>query len=138
MRLEQRLQVDAQMLKHLGIRVNPDGLGTNQDGAGNAPLLYLQVEPHMVNALEFCHGGILYALADTACAYALAVDGFSPATVDASVTYVRAARLGERLHADTEILKQGARSASCDVRVHNSAGDLILVYRGTCANVVRS
>lgn len=131
MKLRARVAEDAQMLAHLGIGVDAQALA--QPDAGK-PLLYLDVAPHMVNALEFCHGGVVYALADTACAYALGVDDFVPATVDASVTYIRPGRVRERLWAHTEIIRQTKRLGTCEVRVINPQGQLVLVYRGTCAN----
>lgn len=131
MNIRARVSQDAQMLAHLGIGVDSDAL--EQPLAGR-PLLYLDVAPHLVNALEFCHGGVVYALADTACAYALGADSFVPATIDASVTYIRPGRVGERLWAHTEIIRQTKRLGTCEVRVLNPAGELVLVYRGTCAN----
>ncbi len=134
MRISARVAEDAQMLAYLGIGVDTAGLELDD---ASKPLLYLDVASHMVNALEFCHGGLVYALADTACAYALGADGFAPATVDASVTYIRPGRLGERLWAHTEIIRQSKRLGTCEVRVFNPAAQLVLVYRGTCANAAR-
>ena len=134
MNIKNRVAQDAQMLAHLGIGVDADVL---EGFDGRKPLLYLDVGSQMVNALEFCHGGVVYALADTACAYALGADDFAPATVDASVTYLKPGRLGERLWAHTEVLRQSSRLGTCEVRVLNPNQELVLVYRGTCANAAR-
>lgn len=134
MTLSVRIAEDARMLAHLGIGVDATAL---EPGAADKPLLYLDVAPHMVNALQFCHGGVVYALADTACAYALGADEFAPATIDASVSYVRPGRIGERLWAHTEIIRQSNRLGTCEVRVLNPAAQLVLAYRGTCANAMR-
>lgn len=134
MNIQHRVEQDAQMLEHLGICVDVSAL---EKFDASKPLLYLDVVAHMVNALEFCHGGIVYALADTACAYALGADDFAPATVDASVTYLRPGRLGERLWAHTEVLRQSGRMGTCEVRVLNPQAELVLIYRGTCANAAR-
>jgi len=135
MSIRARVAEDAAMLAHLGIGVDTDALAQEELGAR---LLYLDIAPHMVNALGFCHGGVVYALADTACAYALGVNDFVPATVDASVTYLRPGRVDERLWAHTEVIRQSKRLGTCEVRVINPAEELVLVYRGTCANAAPS
>ncbi|MEZ5560957.1 MAG: PaaI family thioesterase [Pseudomonadales bacterium] len=127
MGLGDRVAADRPLLKHLGIRVEP---------AGSQGLeLSLEVRPVMVNAQGFCHGGMLFVLADTACAYALAAAGAAPATVDASISYLRPALLGDRVLARAQVRRSGRRFGHCDVTLEDSAGRPLALYRGTCANL---
>lgn len=133
MNLNERIEADRRLLSHLGIEVDAEVLARSASDQG--PLLSMLVNDNMVNALGFCHGGLVYALADTACAYALGDRGIAPATLDASVTYLKPARLGDRISAHTQVLKAGKRTGHCEVRIKSDKGDTLAVYRGTCANV---
>ncbi len=130
MTLEERIQADAEMLEHLGIEVNSAALPAVE--------LALEVRGVLANALGFCHGGVVYSLADTACAYALGGAGFAPATIDASISYLKAGKTGDRLRTECDILRTGSRVGTVNVRVLNQHNELCAVYRGTCMNASRS
>ncbi|MGI9326122.1 MAG: PaaI family thioesterase [Pseudomonadales bacterium] len=124
---------NAPVFKRLGLFVDGD-LPTQP---GITPTLALQVDESMLNASGLCHGGIVYALADTACAWALMAAGVQPATVDASITYLRAASVGEKVVAHPRLLKRGRAVGSCDVQLLGKGNRLIACYRGTCLHVER-
>ena len=127
MDLQQRIVHDGRVLARLGITVDE----SSEDGVG----LRLTVARDMVNAGGVCHGGLLFALADTACAYALAEAGVSPVTVDANITYLRAAKLDATVIATAEVTRAGRRMGHCDVSLSLADGSLLARYRGTCANL---
>ncbi len=89
----------------------------------------------MLNAGGVCHGGLLFALADSACAYAVAEAGISPATVDANIAYLRGAKLGDEIVATAAVLQAGRRFGHCEVKLTRTDGDLIALFRATCANL---
>lgn len=124
---------NAPVFKRLGLFVDGD-LPTTP---GITPTLALQVDASMLNASGLCHGGIVYALADTACAWALMAAGAQPATVDASISYLRAASVGEKIVAHPRLLKRGRLIGSCDVQLLGEGDRLIASYRGTCLHVDR-
>lgn len=124
-RLRPHLEADAAVLARLGIQVGAVAEGHVE--------LYIEVTDSMVNMQGVCHGGLLFALADTACAYVLATTGGTPATVDASMTYLRPAPLGERVTAIASIVKSGKRMGFTVVRLEDREGDLLATFRGTCA-----
>ena len=98
--------------------------------------LTLEVTPRQVNAGGLCHGGFLFALADTALAYTLGAAGMVPATVDASITYLRPALLNDVVSAQIEPLRIGRTQGVVEVRlVRQADGVLLAVFRGTCANL---
>ena len=126
MDLQERIGRDQATLNRLGILV--DGV------ADRAPLLRMPVAADMLNAGEVCHGGLLFALADTAAAYALAEAGVTPLTVDAGITYLRGVRLNDEVSARAEVVRAGRKIGHCEVRLMLGDGTLAAVYRATCAN----
>ncbi len=128
MELSERLRIDAEMLAGLGIEFVGASAGLIE--------LSLEVTAARTNAQQFCHGGYLFALADTACAYVLGAAGHSPATVDANITFLKAAKAGDRVLASASLTSLGRRQGVAQVRLTRSADDVLLaVYRGTCVNL---
>lgn len=149
MTFEERIAADQGLLQTLGISVQTAGSGNssynhNNDsstssassGAASSWSLVLNVDAQRVNAGGMCHGGFLFALADTACAYALGDAGFRPATVDANITYLKPALLNDKVETDIDIIRLGRRQGVVDVRLRRVAdAALLAVFRGTCANL---
>jgi acyl-CoA thioesterase len=79
------------------------------------------------NYLGGVHGGLLAALIDTACFFPrpLLPSGQAATTLDLNVSYVRAATVGDRLMARSELLHLGRRTASLAVRVTDQQGRLV-------------
>lgn len=129
MDLQQRVATDTPLLELLGIRC----------GDLDEPIvLYLDVRQEMINAGGLCHGGFLYALADTACAYSLSQAGVAAATVAASITYLKPALAGETVTARAHVLKAGRRVCHSEVRLEKPSGELLATFRGTCVNTAGS
>ncbi|MFM7274213.1 MAG: hydroxyphenylacetyl-CoA thioesterase PaaI [Gammaproteobacteria bacterium] len=92
--------------------------------------LSMTVRQDMVNGHGICHGGFVFTLADSACAFAC--NGYDRVTVlqGARIELVRPAMLGDRLRAEARELHRGARSGIYDVQVHRQDGKLVAAFRG--------
>ena len=90
----------------------------------------MQVREDMVNGFDVCHGGLLFALADTA--FAFACNAYNSKTVAASgnIEFVRPAMLGDKLHAVALEDHRGRRNGYYTVRIENQDGDLVAMFRG--------
>lgn len=84
----------------------------------------------MLNGFGVCHGGHLFALADTA--FAFACNGHGPVTLAAGacIDFLRTAGEGDRLTARAELRSRGRRTGVYDVSVTNQDGIEIAVFRG--------
>lgn len=89
----------------------------------------LTVREELVNSHEFCHGGIVFALADTALAYASCSTNRTGVTQAASVTYTRPARLGDAITASAVVESDGRRATAATVRVTNQRGQLVALVQ---------
>ena len=100
-------------------------------GPGTARLSMV-VERRMINGQGVCHGGFIFALADSAFAFACNTDGTASVASHCSITFVRPARLNERLVASAAERHRAGRSGVYDVRVETAEGELVALFRGHC------
>ncbi|MEL6891437.1 MAG: hotdog fold thioesterase [Actinomycetota bacterium] len=84
----------------------------------------------MCNGLGVCHGGILFTLADTAMAHASNAGGERTLSTTASIEWIRAASVGDRLTARSSILDRRGRNTIHDIDVVNQGGERVAIVRG--------
>ena len=97
--------------------------------APGAARLSMTVEPRMINGTGTCHGGFIFTLADSAFAFACNTTGDVAVASQCSISFIRPARLGERLVATAEERHRAGRNGIYDVRV--TAGvELVAEFRG--------
>ena len=89
----------------------------------------LRVRPDMINGHAVAHGGIVFALADTA--FACACNSSGPVTVAASaeITFVSPARVNDELVAHASLRVRYGRRGVYDVTVRRGA-EVIAEFRG--------
>lgn len=98
-------------------------------------ILRLTVRDHHTNGLGNCHGGVTFALADSA--FAFACNSRNQATVaqQNSITYTSPARAGDTLTATAREVSLIGRSGIYDVTVTNQDGVTIAEFRGGSRSV---
>ncbi len=90
----------------------------------------MSVRDDMLNGFNITHGGLVFALADTA--FAIACNDGDQITVAAAaeITFLRSTGLGDELTATAEVRARSGRSGVYDVRVVDSAGNVVAEFRG--------
>jgi acyl-CoA thioesterase len=90
----------------------------------------MRVRPEMVNGHGSCHGGVVFALADSA--FAFACNSYNEATVAAaaSIDYLAAARAGDELTAEARELWRTRRNGIYEITVSNQHGERVALFRG--------
>lgn len=106
------------------------GLTVEQISPGRATCR-LVVREELLNIHSVCHGGLVFALADTALAYASSSKNRAGMTQSASIVFTRAARLGDVLLAAAAVESDGRRTSSCTVRVSNQHGHLVALVQAS-------
>jgi acyl-CoA thioesterase len=96
---------------------------------GHAVLAMHVTEP-MVNGHGMCHGGYVFALADSAFAYACNTYNRRTVAQHASITFLNPAQLGDRLVAKAVERQRAGRSGVYDVTVSREEGFVIAEFRG--------
>ncbi len=97
--------------------------------AGRA-LVELKVSERMTNGHGQCHGGFIFALADSAFGFACNSHNKRAVAQHCAITYIAPARLGDILRAEAIEQSRHGRSAITDVRVTRGDGTLIALFRG--------
>ena len=92
--------------------------------------LSMEITDFMLNGHGVAHGGFIFALADSA--FAFACNGYNQRTVghQASITYVAPGRRGERLTAVAREMYRAGRNGIYDVHVTNEHGEPVAEFRG--------
>jgi acyl-CoA thioesterase len=93
--------------------------------------LRMTVRQDMTNGFGVCHGGVTFAFADSALAFASNTGGKVTVSIENSMTYPAAVRVGDVLTADAEEEASSQRVAYYRVRVTGSDGAVVALFRGT-------
>ncbi len=93
--------------------------------------LRMQVRQDMTNGFGVCHGGVTFALADSALAFASNTSGKVAMSIDTSMTYPAPARVGDVLTAEAEEEASSQRLGYYRVRVTKTDGTVVALFRGT-------
>ena len=90
----------------------------------------MTVRADMVNGHRICHGGLIFALADSAFAFACNSYGDSTVAAAASIDFLAPAREGDELTANARELWRSGRSGLYEITVTNQRGERIALSRG--------
>ncbi|MGP8033480.1 MAG: hydroxyphenylacetyl-CoA thioesterase PaaI [Steroidobacteraceae bacterium] len=90
----------------------------------------MKVRADMVNGHRLCHGGIVFALADSA--FAFACNSYNESTVAAAgaIDFLSGAREGDELTADARELWRTRRNGIYEITVCNQRGERVALFRG--------
>lgn len=95
-----------------------------------AAILRLRVEAHHCNGHGICHGGVTYALADSAFAFACNSRNVRTVAHHNQISYVAPVQLGDVLTARACEVSLTGRNGIYDVRVTNQDGVAVAEFRG--------
>ncbi len=110
----------------------PAGLGIRfVEGSAGRAVVRLKVEKRHLNCNGACHGGLIFALADTAFGLASNSYGTVAAGIDAHITYHVAAKLGDVLTATATEVSRGRKIGVYRIEIATGEGVLIASFTGT-------
>jgi acyl-CoA thioesterase len=101
------------------------------DATVKRAVIRMTVRPEMVNGFGTAHGGIVFALADSAFAFATNSNGEISVAVDCSISYPTAVRPGDVLTATAVEQSSTNRLGFCDVTIRNQRSETVGHFRGT-------
>jgi acyl-CoA thioesterase len=93
--------------------------------------LRMVVREDMANGFGVCHGGVTFAFADSALAFVSNTGGKVTVSIENSMTYPAAVRVGDMLLAEAEREASSQRLAYYRVRVTREDGAVVALFRGT-------
>ena len=107
------------------------GLGMSLSSiAPGAAVITMLVRDDMTNGHSICHGGFIFALADSA--FAFACNSYGPRVVaqHCAIAFLKPAYLGDNLSASAVERAREGRSGIYDVTVKGEHGETIAEFRG--------
>ncbi|MCO8144104.1 hydroxyphenylacetyl-CoA thioesterase PaaI [Rhodovulum tesquicola] len=102
--------------------------------AGHA-VMRMRVASHHANGQGVCHGGVIFALADSAFAYACNSRNASTLAQHGTISFVAPAQVGEVLTATACERSLAGRNGIYDVRVETASGAVVAEMRGMSRSV---
>jgi acyl-CoA thioesterase len=106
----------------LGIRIE-----VNEPGRAVMSML---VREDMTNGFAITHGGMVFALADTAFAYACNEDEKVTVAAGADIAFLKSTTAGQTLTATAVRRVRSGRNGLYDVTVTDETGDVVAEFRG--------
>jgi len=103
--------------------------------APGAATMTLTVAEHHLNGHGSCHGGVIFALADSAFAFACNSDNRRAVAQHNQISYIAPGYLGEVLTAEARVINKTGRSGITDVTVTADDGRTIAVFRGASRQI---
>ena len=101
-----------------------------EDAREGYALVRMKVRPDMLNGHAIAHGGMIFALADTAFAYACNSRNESTVAQHASVAFLNPARVDDVLFAEAQESSRTGRSGIYHVTVRAGDGRMIAEFTG--------
>jgi acyl-CoA thioesterase len=98
-------------------------------GPGHAELT-MAVRADMLNGHAICHGGFIFALADSAFAFSCNSYNLTTVASGCAIDYMAPAREGDVLTARARERSVSGRTGVYDIEVSNQRGETIALFRG--------
>lgn len=93
--------------------------------------LHYTVKPNMLNGFHIIHGGVLFSASDSAFAFACNSHGRMSVALDVSITFTKAAKLGEVLTVEAKEVYLGNKTSVYDIITRNEQAEIVAVFKGT-------
>lgn len=95
----------------------------------------MTVRPEHLNGHGTCHGGVIFALADTAFAVACNSDNHRTVAQHNQISYLSPGAAGETLTAEARVVNRSGRSGLTDVTVTGQDGRVVAMFRGASRRI---
>ncbi len=98
-------------------------------GPGHAALA-MTVTANMLNSRGVCHGGMIFALADSAFAYACNARNHATVASACAIDFLAPAQEGDQLTATAVERSLGGRTGVYDITLANQRNETVALFRG--------
>jgi acyl-CoA thioesterase len=105
------------------------GMRIESCGPGQATVS-MTVRADMVNGHRICHGGLIFALADSAFAFACNSHGDNTVAAGAAIEFLLPGREGDVLRAVAQERWRAGRAGIYEIEVRNQRGETVALFRG--------
>jgi len=100
--------------------------------------IQMTVRKEMINGFGIVHGGIAFALSDSAFAFACNNRNILSVALDTSINFIKPVQVGDLLTAEATELHNGKSTGLYQIRVYNQNDHLVALFKGTCYRTHKS
>ena len=94
-------------------------------------ILKMKITSDMTNGFNIAHGGITYALADSALAFASNSQGKKAVSIETSISHLKPVFIDDVLTAKVKEISKSHKLATYQVEIKNQKNELVAVFKGT-------
>lgn len=92
----------------------------------------MTIRPEMVNGFGIVHGGVTFALADSAFAFACNNRNDLSVALDTSINFTKQVLIGDQLTAEATELHNGKSTGLYQIAIQNQHHQLVAQFKGLC------
>jgi len=92
----------------------------------------MTVRAEMINGFGIVHGGIAFALSDSAFAFACNNRNVLSVALDTSINFLKPVAVGDTLTAEAKELHNGKSTGLYHISITNQNDHLVAIFKGTC------
>ena len=92
----------------------------------------MTIRPEMVNGFGIVHGGVTFALADSAFAFACNNRNDLSVALDTSINFTKQVLVGDQLTAEATELHNGKSTGLYQIAIQNQHQQLVAQFKGLC------
>ncbi len=90
------------------------------------------IRPEMINGLGTVHGGVAFAFADSAFAFACNNRNILSVALDTSINFIKPIFVGDDLIAEAKEIHNGRSTGLYHISITNQNQQLVAFFKGTC------
>lgn len=93
--------------------------------------LCMTVRADMLNGFKILHGGVSYALADSALAFSCNSHGIKSVSIETSISHILPCKEGDILTTQVEEQHKGNKTAIYQIKILNQESSVVALFKGT-------
>jgi acyl-CoA thioesterase len=99
--------------------------------------LHYTIREEMLNGFGIVHGGVVFAAADSAFAFACNSHGVLSVALDVHISFIRSAKVGDVLTVEAKEIHTGNKTSFYDIAITNEAKEVVAMFKGTAYRTSR-
>src|SRR5690606_37693442 len=93
------------------------------------------IRPEMMNGIGSLHGGITFAMADSAFAFTCNMENNISVAMEANISFTKAGYVGDVFTIDSTEVTSTRKIGVYEVKITNQLDELIALFKGTCYRI---
>ena len=92
--------------------------------------LHFTITGEMLNGFGIVHGGVIFAAADSAFAFACNSHGRISVALDAHISFIKTASAGQTISIEATEVHTGNKTSFYNISVRNENGEIVAMFKG--------